>query len=133
MKINSVSHISLDKKEFYKSWLVVLKPFHRLTDKQIDVAAGFLNHRAMLAEEIDNPALLDRLLLSTETCKAIREELNMTCPHFRVVMTKLRRSGFIKNNTINMKYIPEVDFSQKNFSLLFNFEFKDVDAKQVSK
>ena len=54
----------------------------------------------------------------------IREECNITLPHFQVVMGELRKSKFIDNNSINPKFIPNLS-DDNNVMLLIYYKFND--------
>ena len=62
--------------------------------------------------------------MSEDTKKKIREECNITLPHFQVVMGELRKSKFIDNNSINPKFIPNLS-DDNNVMLLIYYKFND--------
>ncbi len=120
-KINNVIVIptSLDT-NFFKLWLNFLKPFHKLTDRELDVFASFLKHRYNLSKVIQDAELLDQVTMGEDTKRKIREECNITQAHFQVIMTKLKKSKVIINNKINSKFIPHIN-DESNFQLLLSF------------
>lgn len=127
MKANNISRIRLGREEFFKTWLIVLKPFHKLTDRLINVAAMFLEKREELSRTIKDESVINKIIMTRETKNEIRDKSNLTKSHFQMVMTKLRRSGFITKNGINMKYIPDIQQSDNSFGLFFHFEFYDTE------
>lgn len=124
-KINNVITIptSLEGK-FFRFWLEFLKPFHRLTDREIDVTASFLKQRFELSKVIKDPELLNQISMNEDTKRKVREDCNITQAHFQVIMTKLKKSKVIENGKINPKFIPKVNEGEDNFQLLMLFEFK---------
>lgn len=112
---------------FYKYWFKFLLPFHNLTDREMDVAACFLKHRAELSKVISDEEILDNVLMSENTKGKIREECDMTNPHFQVVMGKLRKAKIIiDNKKINPRFIPNIKEENGNFKLMLLFDFTDV-------
>lgn len=112
---------------FYKYWFKFLLPFHNLTDREMDVAACFLKHRAELSKVISDEEILDNVLMSENTKGKIREECEMTNPHFQVVMGKLRKAKIIiDNKKINPRFIPNIKEENGNFKLMLLFDFTDV-------
>ena len=46
VKLNNVVRVNTTNvKDFFVKWFVFLKPFHNLTNKEIDVMATFLKYR----------------------------------------------------------------------------------------
>lgn len=124
-KINNVITIptSIEGK-FFRYWLEFLRPFHRLTDREIDVTASFLKQRYELSKVVSDPQVLDRLTMSEDTKRNVREDCNISQAHFQVIMTKLKKNKVIDNGKINPKFIPKIDNDAKNFQLLILFDLK---------
>lgn len=115
------------KGNFYKHWFKFLLPFHNLTDREMDVAACFLKHRAELSKVISDNTILENVLMSEATKAKIREECGITNAHFQVVMGKLRKAKIVLDNkTINPRFIPNVKEENGNFKLMLLFDFTDV-------
>lgn len=111
-------------KKFFRMWLEFLKPFHKLTDRETDVLAAFLKERYYLSKKINDPELLDKILMNEDTKKKVREDCNyMSSTHFQVIMTKLRKSRIIVDGKISPKFIPKID-NEDNFQLLLLFNLK---------
>lgn len=110
-------------KKFFRMWLEFLKPFHKLTDRETDVLASFLKERYFLGKKINDPELLDKILMSEDTKKRVREDCNMSSTHFQVIMTKLKKSRLIENGKISPKFIPKID-NENNFQLLLSFNLQ---------
>lgn len=124
-KANNVARIptSLDGR-FFKYWFEFLHPFHKLTDREMDVIASFVKHRYELSKVIKDNDILDKVTMSEDTKRKVREECSMTLPHFQVIMGKLRKSKVIIDGRINPKFIPNIDEESGNFRLMLLFDLK---------
>lgn len=124
-KINNVITVPTSTEgRFFKYWFEFLRPFHKLTDREIDVIASFVKHRYTLSKVIQDPEILDRVTMGEDTKRQIREECNITQAHFQVIMTKLKKSNVITNGKINPKFIPRLTGDDKSFQLLLSFDLQ---------
>lgn len=122
-KMNNVIRIPTSiETHFFKHWLKFLKPFHNLTDRETQIAATFLKKRYELSKVIKDDNILDKVVLSEDTKKLVRDECNMSLAHFQVIMGKLRKSKIIVGDKINPKFIPNITEEKGSFRLLLNFE-----------
>lgn len=110
---------------FFKYWFEFLRPFHNLTDREIDVIASFVKQRYNLSKVISDPEILDRETMGEVTKRKVREECNISLAHFQVIMGKLRKSKVIEDGRINPKFIPNIVEGENNLKLLLYFELKD--------
>ena len=122
--VNNVIRIPTDKKRFFRFWYEFLKPFHKLTDREIDVITSFTYERFLLSKVILDPDVLDKVVMSEDTKKKVREESNITLAHFQVIMGKLRRNGLIVNNKINPRFIPNITEDNGSFKLMLLFDIQ---------
>ena len=124
-KANNVIRIptSLNGK-FFKLWFMFLEPFHKLTDREIDVITSFVKQRYELSKVIKDNDILDKVTMSEDTKKKVREECNITLPHFQVIMGKLRKNKVIVDGKINPRVIPNIYEETGIFQLLLLFELK---------
>lgn len=124
-KPNNIVRIpcSLDK-SFFRLWFKFLEPFHKLTDREIDVITSFVKQRYGLSKVIKDNEILDKVTMSEDTKKIVREECNITLPHFQVIMGKLRKNKVIVDGKINPRFIPNIDEETGAFQLLLFFELK---------
>ena len=124
-KPNNIARVpcSLDK-SFFRYWLMFLEPFHKLTKREIDVAASFVKQRYELSKVIKDNDILDKVTMSEDTKRKVREECNITLPHFQVIMGKLRKNKVIVDGKINPRFIPNIDEETGTFQLLLLFELK---------
>lgn len=124
-KINNVITIPTSTEgKFFKYWFEFLRPFHKLTDREIDVIASFAKHRYNLSKVIKDEEILDRVTMGEDTKRQVREDCNITQAHFQVIMTKLKKSKVIDNGKINPRFIPRLDDDAKNFQLLLSFDLQ---------
>lgn len=124
-KANNIVRIptSLNGK-FFRYWFEFLEPFHKLTDREIDVITSFVKQRYELSKVIKDNEILDKVTMSEDTKKKVREECNITLPHFQVIMGKLRKNKVIIEGKINPRFIPNIDEETSTFQLLLLFELK---------
>lgn len=109
---------------FFKYWFLFLRPFHNLTDREIDVITSFTKQRYELSKVIKDDGILDRVTMSEDTKRKVREECGITLPHFQVIMGKLRKNKVIVDNRINPRFIPNITEENGAFQLLLYFELK---------
>ena len=124
-KANNIVRIptSLNGK-FFRYWFEFLQPFHKLTEREIDVITSFVKQRYELSKVITDNEILDRFTMSEDTKRKVSEECGITLPHFQVIMGKLRKSKVIIDNKINPRFIPNVDSESNNFQLLLLFDLQ---------
>lgn len=111
---------------FFRTWLIFLRPYHELTDRQIDIAACFLKHRYELSKVIKEEKLLDENVMSDTSKKQIMEECHITKAHFQVIMSDLKKHKLIVNGVINPRYIPSIKDDAKSFSFMLYFQINEV-------
>ena len=109
---------------FFRHWFKFLEPFHKLTEREIDVITSFVKQRYELSKVIKDNEILDKVTMSEDTKKKVREECNITLPHFQVIMGKLRKNKVIIDGKINPKFIPNINEETGTFQLLLLFELK---------
>lgn len=124
-KPNNIVRIpcSLDK-SFFRYWFMFLEPFHKLTDREIDVITSFVKQRYELSKVIKDDNILDKVTMSEDIKRKVREECSITLPHFQVIMGKLRKSKIIVDGKINPRFIPNINEETGTFQLLLLFELK---------
>ena len=90
----------------------------------MDVATAFVKQRYKLSKVVKDPDILDKVLMSEDTKRIVREECNITLPHFQVIMGKLRKNQIIVDGKINPRFIPNIDEESGSFKLLLYFTLK---------
>ena len=121
---DNVILVPCTKKSFFYKWLEFLKPFHSLTNREMEIAASFLAKREELSKVISDNSIIDSVLMSEDTKRKVREECNITLPHFQVIMGKLRKNNIIVDGKLNPRYIPRVIEENGSFKLMLLFDFQ---------
>lgn len=114
------------KGSFFRYWFEFLEPIHNLTEREIDVITSFVKQRFELSKVITDDEILDKVVMSDDTKKKVREECNISLPHFQVILGKLRKNKLIVDNKINKRFIPQITKDAKDFKYLLYFELDDV-------
>lgn len=107
---------------FFRFWVEFLRPFHNLTDREMQVASSLLKRRYELSKVIQDEDILNKVVMSEDTKKVVRKECNISLQHFQVIMGKLRKSKVIIDGKINPRFVPNVSEEHGSFRLLLNFE-----------
>lgn len=109
--------------KFFRYWFEFLTPFHNLTEREMDVITSFVKQRYELSKVIKDNEILNKVTMSEDTKKKVREECNISLPHFQVIMGKLRKNKVIIDGKINPRYIPSVDEENGSFKMMLLFDF----------
>jgi hypothetical protein len=109
--------------KFFRYWFEFLTPFHNLTEREMDVITSFVKQRYELSKVIKDNEILDTVTMSEDTKKKVREECDISLPHFQVIMGKLRKNKVIIDGKINPRYIPSVDEENSSFKMMLLFDF----------
>jgi hypothetical protein len=109
--------------KFFRYWFEFLQPFHNLTEREMDVITSFMKQRYELSKVIKDNEILDKVTMSEDTKKKVREECDISLPHFQVIMGKLRKNKVIIDGKINPRYIPSVDEENGSFKMMLLFDF----------
>ena len=109
--------------KFFRYWFEFLQPFHNLTEREMDVITSFVKQRCELSKVIKDNEILDKVTMSEDSKKKVREECDISLPHFQVIMGKLRKNKVIIDGKINPRYIPSVDEENGSFKMMLLFDF----------
>lgn len=109
--------------KFFRYWFEFLQPFHNLTEREMDVITSFVKQRYELSKVIKDNEILDKVTMSEDSKKKVREECDISLPHFQVIMGKLRKNKVIIDGKINPRYIPSVDGENGSFKMMLLFDF----------
>lgn len=109
---------------FFRYWFEFLRPFHGLADREIDIITSFVKQRYELSKVIKDINILDKVTMSDDTKRKVREECHITLSHFQVIMGKLRKSSVIVDGKINPRFIPNIIEEDGSFKLLLLFDLK---------
>ena len=111
--------------DFFHYWVLFTRPFHNLRNKEMITFAALLKKRYELSEMIKDDALLDMNLLADIHKKAIAEEIGMSSNGVECMLSKLRKTGIIKDNRINKRFIPNLDLDAKSFNMIVVFDIQN--------
>lgn len=109
---------------FYRYWLELMRPMHKLTVKEMDILAYLLTKRYEFMESISDERLANKILFGSEFKAEMRKELNLTPTHLHVVLASFRKKNVISEEGINRKFIPKVDKDKGEYALVFLFDLK---------
>ena len=112
---------SLDS-SFFRYWFMFLEPFHKLTEREIDIITSFVKQRYELSKVIKDENILDKVTMSEDVKKQVREECGIAFQHFQVIMSNLRKNKVIENGKINPKFIPNITEENGMFKLMLLFD-----------
>lgn len=115
-------NISSNLLMFYKYWLELMRPFHKLTSKEVGILAYILMKRYEFAESIADERLINKLLFSSEFKAEMRKDLSLTSTHLHVVLNSFRRKQVITAEGINRRFIPRLDGTKSEYALVFLFD-----------
>lgn len=123
---NSVVTIPTSLNDFFKHWIEFLSPFHKLTGKEMEVLVALIRRRYELSKAITDDNLLDKILMSSETKKSIKEECKISSQYLQVLISKLRKHNILVDDKINRRFIPNIPDKPEDFRLMLLFQIKDV-------
>ncbi len=109
---------------FFKYWLLFLKPFHKLTDKEILVVAEFMKLRHDLSKVILDDELLDTVVTSDENKTNICKKCEIKTPHFQVIISNLKKKNVLVDNKLNKRFIPNIKEDAESFQLMLYFDIE---------
>lgn len=98
--------IPCTNENFLRVWFDLLKPVHKLTQREIDVAIAFVKRWYELRDTVRDDKQLNRLLLSAQEKKEIMASLGLSKSHMHLIMTKLKQRRIVVDGKLNYRYIP---------------------------
>jgi len=115
--------IKTNSKNFFKHWLILTRPLHKLKSQEINVLALLLYNYFELKKQITNDDLSWKLTFDYDTKLKIRRELNIMQASFNNVIYSLRKKKIITEGKINKSFVPILNLESSNtYSLIFKFE-----------
>lgn len=121
--------------EFYKNWIDILTPIHKLTTKNKQILLAFLMLRYELSQSINNEVLLDEILMNEDSKAKIKERCGLQGNYLQVaIYTLAQQNVLIKTLSedtrkkykyrINPRILPDMQYTDAGVILQFNFELK---------
>ena len=108
--------------DFFRYYLEFLTPIHKLTSRETDVFAAFLKERYRLSKLIPDDSIVSKLMMSPDTHRVLMEACEMSSSHFQVIFSKLRKLGYIKDGSVDKRFVPDIDPTTDKFNLIFYFD-----------
>lgn len=121
----TVQRLKVNRKAFFRMWVMMIQPFLKLRNQEVQVLSELLYQRFLISKEVKNQKMIDELTFNLKTRKAIREELGIKMYSFNNLIASLRKKGIIKDDRINPKVIPDVDHNTSKFELKYSIEIED--------
>ena len=121
---DDVVRIPCSLESFFSYWVEVLKPFHKLTNRESEILAAFLSRRYDLSKSISDEDLLDAMLMSDETKADVREMTGLGIPSLYAILKTFEKRKVTINGKINKRFIPKLSDDKDNYKMMFFFEIK---------
>ena len=122
--VDGINTIPTNSDNFARTWLEIMKPFHKLTAREMDFAAAMLNRRKEIAESVSDQSLVDKLLFNDETKESIRNEVGISRAYMQGILHKMRENGMINGRRFEPNFLPIWE-KGKPFRMLFVFTNED--------
>ncbi len=125
-KNSNVAHVKTTRgSDFFYKWLGFIKPLHGLTKLEMRVLSLILAKRQEISLLVNDEALMNQILRSSQTRKDIRQELDMTSTQFNILYSNLKKAGAINEDRVVNKYIPNVESSSGEYRLVLIFDINE--------
>jgi len=118
--------IRTTRKNFFKHWLSLTKPFHKLRPQEQDVLALLLYYYFEYKKDIKRDDLVWKMVFDYDTKMLMKEDLSgMKDVIFQNTLSSLRKKEVVKDKQVNPSFIPNITKDANNFNLIFKFEIND--------
>jgi hypothetical protein len=97
-----------------------------LSENEIKVLSSFYNKDFELLTKIKDYDLRMKILFDKKNKDEISNQYNLSYNTFNNVLTSLRKKNFIKDNTIDEKYLQDLNKKEIVFSILFLDENREI-------
>lgn len=121
--IDGITIVPTPESNFMRVWLEVLRPLHRLTQREMDYAAVLLNKRNEISKKVRDPRMVDVLLFNKDTKEEVAKEAGVSKEYAKTVLKKLRTVGIVEGKKVSEKYIVKWTPGE-SFRWLFRFDIK---------
>lgn len=119
--------------DFFKKWCEYRKPLTGLTSREMEVIASFLKQRWLLSKKVQDPVILDTMLMSNTCKQAVMEECKITMKHLYVILNNLKKAGILVNNAFIPRMIPNIREDDNGcFKLMILFVDNNADKAKAS-
>lgn len=126
MKPDKIIRVKCSPESFYRAFLEILTPYHKLASREKDVAARVIAQRAKLMKSVSDPEVLKEVLWSQTSRNDMRESLGISREHFQLLLGKLRRCGILVDGGVDPRYVPKMTDEPRFFlGVLFDWSSPD--------
>lgn len=133
IRISSNDKLNLSPNgDFFRLYAAFLQPVHNLTDREMDVLAEYMKERHRLCKKISDEETVDKILMSDETRKKIREVCGIKPRHINVIISAFRKKGVLKDNKFYANLIPTISKTGAGLLILFDFKHEQQRIKLSS-
>ena len=94
-------------------------PIWNLSENEIKVLSSFYNKDFELLNKVKEYDLRMKILFDKKNKDEISNQHNLSYNTFNNILTSLRKKNFIKDNTIDEKYLQDLNKKEIRFSILF--------------
>ncbi len=121
----NIQNSEVNLENFFRMWLVILQPFLKLRNKELELLSKLLYHRYLISLEVKNKEMLDELLFSNKVKKQIMKEIDLPEHGYNNLLSSLRKKQIINDKSINKQVIPVITEPFTNFKLVYNIDIKN--------
>ena len=122
MKPDKLIRVKCTPESFYRAFVEILTPYHKLAAREKDVVARVIAQRA----SVSDPEVLKEVLWSHTSRNDMIESLGMTREHFQLLLGKLRRSGMLLDGGVDPRFVPKMTDEPRFFlGVLFDWSSPD--------
>lgn len=118
--------------KFYDAWAEFMTPYHHLARRERNVFAVILAQYFRLRSQCSDESMVHSMLWSSASRSEMRRQLNISQPHFQMVLAKLRERGvLLKNDTINPRLMPHIYPDSRSLELRLVFDYSTPSNKET--
>lgn len=122
----NIKTFDVNLEKFFRVWLELLKPFHKMTNKEMDIVGYLLYRRHQLMLKVQDEKLVNQLLIDRETREEIKRRMGYnTNQVLSNMLTELRSKKILVNGSITRLLIPKIEDGAPNFQLIFKLNIKE--------
>lgn len=125
MKNTNIASFKSSIKDIFRYWLVFTSPMHNLTESEVKFMSAILYKRFKLSQEIQNEKYLNKALFDPDSKKELADAIGIPITRLNNILSQLRKKKVIISNTINQRYIPNIEHEARSFRMVFNFDLDD--------
>jgi len=128
MKNKKTVNIKTDTEGFFRRWLTLTQPFHKLASREQEVLAVLLYYHYLFKKTTRDENVIWKMVFDYSTKAKLKEKLDMKDGTLQTTLSKLRKKNVIVKNRIISTLIPNLSDNAVNFQITYNLI--RVDGKQ---